>query len=168
MGTHSLRSQVRGTSSKQENSIRCFFQTQRPTPCLENFPKSSPSTPWLPNTLLRRDGIKWRTSRLPLVASLLPRPVLAQLNSTTSTVVSMLVTGIATKTSLRSLMLSSRTTMELVLMPSIPPTWMLPRSLETLTLLFQFTPPVSVLDVPSMDMVFPPESPSNNVLMLKS
>eukprot|EP00091_Calanus_sinicus_P008781 TRINITY_DN20_c0_g1_i10.p1 TRINITY_DN20_c0_g1~~TRINITY_DN20_c0_g1_i10.p1 ORF type:complete len:137 (-),score=31.53 TRINITY_DN20_c0_g1_i10:26-436(-) len=72
------------------------------------------------------------------------------------------------KASLRSLMLLSKTTMESNLMPSTPLTWMLPRSLETLIKMSQFTPPVSVLDVALMDMVFPPESPSNSVLMLRS
>merc|ERR1712128_386213 len=59
-------------------------------------------------------------------------------------------------------------TMESALMPSTPLTWMSTKSPETLTLLHQSTPPVSVLDVALMDSVFLPESPSSSVLMLRS
>merc|ERR1711892_277406 len=99
--------------------------------CPENSQSSSPSTPWSRSTSPRKDGTASRTSAPRPVGSPLPRLVPAPLNSTTSTVVSMLVTGIATRISLRSSMLSSRTTMESVLLTSTPLTWMSPRSPET-------------------------------------
>merc|ERR1711892_807271 len=57
---------------------------------------------------------------------------------------------------------------ESALLTSTPLTWMSTKLPETLTLLPQFTPPVSVLDVALMDLVFPPELPSSSVLMLRS
>merc|ERR1711892_83037 len=153
-----------GTSQKVINKgPKSYLQS-----CLENSQLSSPSTLLSRSTLPRRDGTVSRTLRPRPVASPSPRLAPVPLSSTTSTVVSMLVTGIATRISLRSSMLSSRTTMESALMPSIPLTWMSTKSPETLTPLHQSTPPVSVLDVALMDSVFLPESPSSSVLMLSS
>merc|ERR1711983_643786 len=98
----------------------------------------------------------------------LPRPLLVLWNLTTSTVVSMLVTGTPTRTSLRSLTPSSRNTMESLPTLSTSPTWTLRRSREILNREYQSTPPVSVLDVTLTDLVFPPELPSSRELMLKS
>merc|ERR1712106_574286 len=51
---------------------------------------------------------------------------------------------------------------------AIPVTWMLPRSMVTLTHLHPSTPPVSGLEGPLMDLVFPPESPRNRELVLRT
>merc|ERR1712013_967021 len=141
MGTHFIKSQKKEVQ-----------------PCQENFPKSSPSTPWSPSTWPRRDGTASRTSRPRPVASPLPRLAPVLLNLTTSTVVSMLEIGIATRTSPRSSMPSSRTTMESALMLSTLLTWMSTRSLTTLIPLLQSTPPVSVSVAALMDSVSPPGS----------
>merc|ERR1712020_720631 len=106
------------------------------------------------------------TSPRPL-ASPWPRLLLAPLNSITNIAVSMLVTKIPTLTSLMFLTPSSANTMVLVLISSTPLTWMPPKSPPTLNPMSQFTPAESVSAVPSKDSVFPPASPSNNVLMLR-
>merc|ERR1712018_178824 len=54
------------------------------------------------------------------------------------------------------------------LMQSTPVTWMLERSREISTPLLQFTPPVSELEDPSMDLVFPPASPESRDLELRT
>merc|ERR1712243_344951 len=89
-------------------------QDKEEQPCQENSPKSRPRP----------------------VASPLPRLAPVLLNLITSTAVSTLEIGIATRT------------------------------LETLILLPLSTPPVSVLVAALMDSVFPPESPRSSVLLL--
>merc|ERR1712117_154372 len=152
MGTHSVESQDRKTYPK----------------CLEISQQSSQLTPLLPSMSPRRDGTKSRTLRPRPVASPLPRLVPVPLSLTTSTAVSMLVTGTHTKTLLKSLMPSSRSTTESLLMPSTSLTWTPRRSRVTLSQVCQFTPPVFVLDVTLMDLVSPPELPSSRELMLRS
>merc|ERR1712045_462713 len=90
-------------------------------------------------------------SKHSLVASHVSKPVLLSL--TTSTVESMLVTGTPTRTLLLSSILSFRSTTESLLTPGTPLTWTPPRSMETLLLMFLFTLPGFVLDVPLMDLV---------------
>merc|ERR1712203_498223 len=92
-------------------------QDKEVQPCQENSPISRPRP----------------------VASPLPRLAPVLLNLTTSTAVSMLEIGIATRTFPKSSMLSSRTTTESALMPSTLLTWMSTRSLETLIPLLQST-----------------------------
>merc|ERR1712083_279284 len=89
------------------------------------------------------------------------------LSSTTNIAVSMLVMRILILTSLMSLIPSSVSTMVLLLTSSTPLTWTPPKSPPTLNPMSPFTLAESVSAAPSKDSVFPPESPSNNVSMLR-
>merc|ERR1712079_881395 len=109
-----------------------------------------------------------RESRPRPLDSLLSRPSPVLLTLTTSTVESMLVIGTHTRTLPLSLTPSSRNTMEFHPTQSTHLTWMLVRSEETLLPMSQFTLPESGLVAPSMDSVFPPESPRNSVLELRN
>merc|ERR1712086_85217 len=129
--------------------------------------RSDLSTPWPPSTPPLKRGLNWGTMGPPPPASLWPRPSLALLNSATNIVVSMLVMKILTSTLPMFSIPSSLSTMDSLETSSTPLTWIPPRSPRTLTLRSPFTLAESVLDVPSKDSVFPPESPSNNVLMLR-
>merc|ERR1711942_509695 len=64
--------------------------------------------------------------------------------------------------------LSRAVTKTSLLMLSTQVTWMLERLRETLILLHQFTPPVSGLEDPLMDLVFLLESPGSRDLELKT
>merc|ERR1719431_1507505 len=129
---------------------------------------SSPNTLLLLSMLLRMSGRNARELRPRPLDSLSSRLLPALLNLITNIVVSMLVTGILTRTLLPSLTLSSKNTTEYLPALSTPLTWMLARSRVTLLKMSQFTLAESVLVVPSMDSVFPPESPRNSVLELKN
>merc|ERR1712227_366918 len=59
-------------------------------------------------------------------------------------------------------------TMEFLLIQDTLLTWMLPRSRVTLSLMFLFTLPESVLVAPLMDLDFLLESPRHSVLMITS
>merc|ERR1712186_257727 len=109
-----------------------------------------------------------RESRPRLLDLLLSRPLPVPLTLTTSTVESMLVTGTHTRTSPLSLTPSFRNTMEFHPTQSTHLTWMPVRSEETLLLMSQFTLPESGLVAPSMDLVFPPESPRSSVWELRN
>merc|ERR1711892_451996 len=80
----------------------------------------------------------------------------------------MLVTGIHTRTLLPFSIPSSRNTTEFLPAPSTLLTWMLEKLRVTLLKMSQSTLAEFVLVAPLMDLVFPPESPRNNVLELKS
>merc|ERR1711936_1537517 len=123
-----------------------------------HYPISNPSTPWSPSTSPPKNGLNWGTTSPRPLASPLPRLSLALLTSTTNIVVSMLVMKTPTLTSRMSSIPSSANTMVLLLTSNTPLTWMPPKSPST--------PAESVSAVPSKDSVFPPASPSNNVLML--
>merc|ERR1712168_1278440 len=132
-----------------------------------HYPISNPSTPWSPSTSPPKNGLNWETTSPRPLASPWPRLLLAPLNSITNIAVSMLVTKIPTLTLLMFSTPSSANTMVLVLISSTPLTWMPQKSPPTLNPMSQFTPAESVSAVPSKDSVFPPASPSNNVLMLR-
>merc|ERR1711892_1346851 len=131
-------------------------------------PSSLPSTLSLPSMLLRRSGMHSRTSQPRHLNSPSPRPLLALLHSTTNIAESMLVTGIHTRTLLPFSITSSRNTTEFLPAPSTLLTWMLEKLRVTLLKMSQSTLAEFVLVAPLMDLVFPPESPRNNVLELKS
>merc|ERR1712240_955765 len=116
----------------------------------------------------RKSGTSSRTSRpRPLdLPWLRPSPVLFSL--TTNTAVSMLVTGIHTRTSLLSSTLSSKSTTESAPLPSTPLIWMSERLRVMLLTMLPSTPAEFVSVAPSMASVFHPESPRNSVLELKS
>merc|ERR1712045_433503 len=120
-----------------------------------------------PSTSPPKNGQNWETMLPQPLVSPWPRPSLVPLNSTTNIAVSMLVMRIPTLTSLMSLIPSSVSTMVLLLTSSTPLTWMPPKSPPTLNPMSPFTLAESVSAVPSKDLVFPPESPSNNVSMLR-
>merc|ERR1712241_1564538 len=132
-----------------------------------HYPISNPSTPWSPSTSPPTNGLNWETTSPRPLASPLPRLSLALLSSITNIVVSMLVMKTPTLTSRMSSIPSSANTMVLVLTSNTPLTWMPPKSPPTLTPKSPSTPAESVSAVPSKDSVFPPASPSNNVLMLR-
>merc|ERR1712106_518938 len=117
---------------------------------------------------LRRSGMHSRTSQPKHLNSPSPRPLLVLLNSITNIAVSMLVTGIHTRTLLPFLIPSSRNITESLAAPSTHLIWLLKRSRVTLLKMSQSTLAEFVLVAPLMDLVFPPESPRNNVLEFKS
>merc|ERR1719348_2557019 len=116
----------------------------------------------------RISGTSSRTSRPRHLDSPWQRLLLALFNSTTSTAVSMLVTGTHTKTLPQCLILSSRNTTEFLQVPNTHLTWTSIRFKETSLKVPQFTLPESVLVALLMDLDFLPESPRSSVLELRS
>merc|ERR1712198_288564 len=112
----------------------------------QNSQKSNPSTPWLLSTSPRKDGTNSPELSPRPLDSLWPRLLPALMNST----------------------LSSVNTMVSQLDSNTFPTWMSRKLRETLPTMSQYTLSEFVLDDPSKDSVFPPESPRNNVLELKT
>merc|ERR1712227_117758 len=98
------------------------------------------------------NGRSLRESRQRHLDSPLSKPLLVLLNLTTNIVVSMLVTGIHTRTLLQSLIQSAKNIMESLLTPSIHLTWMLQRSMVTLNQMFQCILLESELEDPLMDL----------------
>merc|ERR1711944_10219 len=134
----------------------------------QNSQKSNPSTPWLLSTSPRKDGTNSpESSPRPLDSPWL-RLLPALLNSTTNIAVCMLVMKTPTSTSLMSSTLSSVNTTVSQLDSNTFPTWMSRKLRETLPTMSQYTLSEFVLDDPSKDSVFPPESQRNNVLELKT
>merc|ERR1712088_988249 len=115
-----------------------------------SFEQYSPSVRQLIQT--RKNGTSWAESSPRPLASPWPRPLLALLSSTTSTAASTPETR----------------TPDSPLTSSTSPTWTPPRSTETSTPKSQSTPSGSVSAAPSRDSAFPPESPRNSVLVLRS
>merc|ERR1712072_17821 len=154
-------------SSEQDSppSLSYLFSKEKQWPLLS--PISSPSTLWWLSTSPRRSGTNSPASCPRPPNSPWPRPLLAPLSSTTSTAASMLVTRTPTSTLLKSSTLSSANTMASVLTSSTPPTWTPAKSPATSRPMFPSTLAGSALDVPSKALVFPPESPSNNVSTLR-
>merc|ERR1711862_659496 len=152
-------------SFEQESPPSLSYLLKQKRPWLLS-PKSSPSTPWLPSTRLKKNGTSsTRLSPRPL-NSPWPRLLPAPLNSTTNIAVSMLVMRTPMLTSLKSSTPSSASTMDSLLTSSTPLTWTPPRSLAMLRLMYLSTLAESVSAAPSKDLVFPPASPNNNVSML--
>jgi len=131
-------------------------------------PTFNPSTLWLQSMLHKINGRSSRESRPRPLDSLLFKPLLVLLNSTTNTVVSMLVTGIHTRTLLLYLTQLFRNTMEFLLVQSTHLIWKCPRSRVTLMKMFQFTLAESVLVAQLMDLAFPPVLQRINVLELRN
>merc|ERR1719333_270203 len=134
----------------------------------QNSQISNPSTPWLLSTSPRKDGTNSPELSPRPLDSLWPRLLPAPLNSTTNIAVCMLVMKTPTSTSLMSSTPSSVNTMVSQLHSNTFPPWMSRKSRETLPMMSQYTLSEFVLDDPSKDSVFPPESPRNNALELKT
>merc|ERR1712198_279919 len=134
----------------------------------QNSQKSNPSTPWLLSTSPRKDGTNSPALSPRPLDSLWPRLLPALLNSTTNIAVCMLVMKTPTSTSLMSSTPSSVNTTVSQLVSNTFPTWMSRKLRETLPMMSQYILSEFVLDDPSKDSVFPPESPRNNVLELKT
>merc|ERR1711963_151842 len=134
----------------------------------QNSQKSNPSTPWLLSTSPRKDGTNSPELSPRPLDSLWPRLLPALLNSTTNIAVCTLVMKTPTSTSLMSSTPSSVNTTVSQLDSNTFPTWMSKKLRETLPTMSQYTLSEFVLDDPSKDSVFPPESPRNNVLELKT
>jgi len=141
-------------------------------PCLQKLMDHSPTsnhhTPLLPNMLPKINGRSLRESRQRHLDSPLSKPLLVLLNLTTNIVVSMLVTGIHTRTLLLYLTQLFRNTMEFLLVQSTHLIWRCPRSRVTLMKMFQFTLAESVLVAQLMDLAFPPVLQRINVLELRN
>merc|ERR1712126_706985 len=146
-----------GSVQKKQNELQ-----------LQNSQKSNPSTPWLLSTSPRKDGTNSPELSPRPLDSLWPRLLPALLNSTTNIAVCMLVMKTPTSTSLMSSTPSSVNTTVSQLDSNTFPTWMSRKLRETLPTMFQYILSEFVLDDPSKDSVFPPESPRNNVLELKT
>merc|ERR1712126_683804 len=146
-----------GSVQKKQNELQ-----------LQNSQKSNPSTPWLLSTSPRKDGTNSPELSPRPLDSHWPRLLPALLNSTTNIAVCMLVMKIPTSTSLMSSIPSSVNTTVSQLDSNTFPTWMSRKLRETLPTMSQSTLSEFVLDDPSKDSVFPPESPRNNVLELKT
>merc|ERR1719175_395919 len=116
----------------------------------------------------RINGKSLREFKLKLLDSHSFKPLLVLLNLIISIAVSMLVTGIHTRTLLQSLIQSSRNIMAFLLTPSTHLTWMLLRSREILMLMSQFILQESELVDPLMDLDCLLESPRNSVLELRA
>merc|ERR1712168_1350904 len=134
----------------------------------QNSQKSNPSTPWLLSTSPRKNGTNSPELLPRPLDSLWPRLLPALLNSTTNIAVCMLEIKTPTSTSLMSSTPSSVNTTVSQLDSNTFPTWMSRKLRETLPTMSQYTLSEFVLDDPSKDSVFPPESPRNNVLELKT
>merc|ERR1712020_9250 len=157
MGTLPLSFEQFSPSKKKQNELQW-----------QNSQISNPSTPWLLSTSPRKDGTNSPELSPRPLDSLWPRLLPALLNSTTNIAVCMLVMKTPTSTSLMSSTPSSVNTTVSQLDSNTFPTWMSRKSRETLPMVSQYTLSEFVLDDPSKDSVFPPESPRNNVLELKT
>merc|ERR1711868_820 len=157
MGTLPLSFEQFSPSKKKQNELQW-----------QNSQKSNPSTPWLLSTSPRKDGTNSPELSPRPLDSLWPRLLPSLLNSTTNIAVSMLVMKTPTSTSLMSSTLSSVNTTVSQLDSNTFPTWLSRKLRETLPTMSQYTLSEFVLDDPSKDSVFPPESPRNNVLELKT
>merc|ERR1712241_602952 len=112
----------------------------------QNSQISNPSTPWSLSTSPRKDGTNSPELSPRPLDSLWPRLLPALLTSTPSSV----NTTVSQPDS------------------NTFPTWMSRKSRETLPMMSQYPLSEFVLDDPSKDSVFPPESPRTNVLELKT